>query len=124
MTQPASPDELGVNYGPMMLTLQTAICQREAGDASGAVETYTSLLADNSFSRRDRGYFLALVALAYQAAQEPREAARNAVEAVVIAGAASSHRTLAELRRLNRQLQPWCDLPEVQDFREALAGVS
>lgn len=121
--EPANPGELGVNYGPTMLTLQTAICQCEAGDAAAAVETYTSLLADNSFSRRDRGYFLALLALAYEAADEHREAARNAVEAVTIAGASSSHRTLAELRRLDRQLLPWRELPEVRDFREALVGV-
>ena len=115
--------DLGAGYDETLLTMQTAICHCEAGDAAKAVDIYGALLSTAGFSRRDRGYFLALLALAYEGADAPAEAARTATEAVSIAWPADSKRTLTELRRLNSRLSPWAQMPEVLELREALVGV-
>lgn len=119
-----SSTDLGAGYTEMLLTIQTAICQCEVGDAARAVELYGVLLDTPSFSRRDRGYFLALRAFACERAGEPDEAARTASEAMAIATPTASGRTLAELRRLSDGLSLWADRPLVREFRETLQSVS
>jgi hypothetical protein len=114
-------DPLGAGYTPTLLTLQTGICHTEAGQTDKAIATYRTLLISSDFSPRDHGYFLALLALAFQQADEPREAARTGLDALATAQRLSSRRTLAELRRLGRGLSAWNDLPEVREFLEALA---
>jgi hypothetical protein len=113
---------LGANYNKALLNLQTAICRTEAGQPDSAITTFQELLASPTLSVRDHGYFLSLLAHAYQQAGEPREAALTGIESVGIAHPLASERTLAELRRLRSGLSEWSDLPEVRDLTAALTA--
>lgn len=99
----AAPEErgaLGSHYDQTLLTMQTAICYCEAGQPARAAELYQAWLNNDSFSRRDRGYFLSLMAGALAQAGEPDAACLAGQEARVIAMEMSSRRTMQELGRV------------------------
>jgi hypothetical protein len=116
--------QAGGHYGSPLLALQTAICHREAGHPEQAVELYEANLRPDWFSRRDFGYFRALMALALADVDEPDEACEIGMESLVIAMDTSSARTIGELRRLRARLDPWAQRTSVQDFGRAIPALS
>lgn len=116
---------LAAHYGASLLALQTAICYCEIGLTGQAVELYEEHLTVEGFSRRDYGYFRALSGLALASDGRPDEASAAGREALNLAIATSSARTMKELTRLLAQLHPWPDRPAVQSLhRELTASVS
>jgi tetratricopeptide (TPR) repeat protein len=115
-----SGSDLGAHYDLSLLTAQTAICYFEAERPQRAVEIYQECLSEDTFSHRDYGYFLSLMALALAAAAEPDEAAKVGVAALSIASETKSARTVKELVRLLDRLAPWSDRTLVREFRDAL----
>jgi transcriptional regulator with XRE-family HTH domain len=71
---------------------------------------------------RDRGVQQARLALACAAADEPDRAAVEGIKALSIARTTKSDVTVRELKRLDRQLSR-LEVPAVEKFREAVAGV-
>jgi hypothetical protein len=114
---------LGGHYNASVLAMQTAICYQEARQPERAVEIYLEQLSSTAFSRRDYGYFAALMAMALAAAGEPDEAAKVGLDALSTAVTTSSTRTMDELRRLTNHLERWPDRSAVRELREAVAAV-
>jgi hypothetical protein len=114
------PGELGSRYDRPLLTMQTAICYCEAGQPTRAVELYRSELTDERFPRRDKGYFLSLMASALAQAAEPDNASDAAHEALTAALQTNSQRTMQELVRVCALLEPWRAQPAVRDLRDAV----
>lgn len=75
-----------------------------------------------SRSRRDRGYFLALMAGALAHAAEPGNAAAAGLEALAVAVETYSLRTVHELKRVCVLLAPWSSQPAVHELREAVVA--
>ena len=113
---------MAAHYNETLLAMQTAICYSEAGQPQRAVELYRQWLSPAVFSRRDYGYFLALMAATVLAVGDPDEAASVGAAALSIAAATESVRTLHELLRLRADLVPWSDRTAVRDFCMALPG--
>lgn len=115
---------LGSHYDQALLTIQTAICYSESGQPARAVELYETWLSQDSFSRRDRGYFLALTAGALAQAGEPDAACMAGQEALAIAIEMSSHRTIQELGRVLDALGAWRNRPSVRALADALSSAT
>jgi tetratricopeptide (TPR) repeat protein len=116
-------DALGRHYTEQLLLLQTAICYCEAGDASQAVHLYQTALASGSFSYRDRGYFLSLMAKAIARAGDPDEACATGWEALAVARQTDSKRTKRELNRVCGLLEPWQRYrPVARELAEAVTN--
>ncbi|MGI8335717.1 helix-turn-helix domain-containing protein [Actinomadura scrupuli] len=113
-------DGPGTHYGEALFTIQTAICFGEAGKPQQAVALYDQALSGNTFSRRDRGYFLSLQGKAYAAAHSPDDAARAGLDALALARETDSARTMQELARLVRALRPWQAHSRVRSLRDAV----
>lgn len=96
----ATAGELGCHYDLALLTMQTAICYCEAGQPERAAEQYREHLDDEQISHRDRGYFLSLMANALAQASAPDDAASAGHEALTVAVATHSLRTVQELKRV------------------------
>lgn len=94
---PGETGALGSHYDQALLTIQTAICYGEEGQPARAAELYKTWLSHDGFSRRDRGYFLSLMAGALAQAGEPDAACAAGQEATIIAMEMSSQRTMQEL---------------------------
>lgn len=116
----ARADELGCHYDLALFTMQTAICYCEAGQPERAAELYREHLDDEQISYRDRGYFLSLMASALARASEPDDAAAAGNEALTVAVETHSLRTIEELKRVCRLLEPWRSRPMVHELREAV----
>jgi transcriptional regulator with XRE-family HTH domain len=117
------PDQLGRHYSEDLLTMQSAICYCEAGEPLKAVEAYRGLLSQERFSYRDRGYFLSLMASALAVAREANSAVETGYHAMRVARQTKSQRTIKELERVCRLLEPWRGQSSVQELRSAvLAG--
>lgn len=112
--------DLSAHYDLSLLTVQTAICYSEAGHPQRAVEIYQECLSEDTFSHRDYGYFLSLMALALALAGEPDEAARVGIASFSIATTTKSARTIKELIRLLDRLSPWLNRTSVREFRDVL----
>jgi Helix-turn-helix domain len=111
---------LGVHYNATLLTMQTAICYCEAGQPRRAVELYDTWLSAQTFSRRDYGYFRALMASSLALAGEPDTAATTGLEALSVAQETASQRTTQELTSVVDVLRPWANRPVVRELREAV----
>jgi transcriptional regulator with XRE-family HTH domain len=119
----ASTDaNLSAHYDQALLSMQTAICYAEAGKPQRAVGLYNEELSARAFSRRDYGYFLALMANAVAASGEPDDAAQLGIDALDVAAKTDSRRTVQELRRLTSRLEPWSRRTVVRKLHEALAA--
>jgi hypothetical protein len=112
--------ELAAHYDRSLLAVQTAICHCEAGQPDQAVDIYREALDPSVFSPRDHAYFLSLMGLALAAAHHPDDAASAGMSALPVAVAASSLRTVRELRRLRDRLRRWEGRPAVREFCAAL----
>jgi transcriptional regulator with XRE-family HTH domain len=112
----------GMGANPHLLAMQTAICCNEAGWHERAVELYAGQLTETAFSRRDYGYFRALMGQALAAASQPREACRAGMDALAISRGTGSARTTRELQRLAVLLRPWPHLSGVRELQDGLAG--
>ena len=125
MDLPADDSEirLGVSYARSLLAIQTAMCYMEAGCPVQAVEIYDGELTEDAFSRRDYGYFRALMAEAQAAAGEPAGACASGMKALLIAQETSSTRTITELVRVARRLDPWRCNSDVRAFQDYLEAV-
>jgi transcriptional regulator with XRE-family HTH domain/tetratricopeptide (TPR) repeat protein len=113
--------ELSAHYDEALLSMQTAICYSEAGKPLHAVDIYRRELTAGSFSRRDYGYFLSLMANTLAAAGEPDEAAHLGIDALDVAASTDSRRTVQELRRLTNRLEPWSHRAAVRELHDAFA---
>ncbi|MCX9191647.1 transcriptional regulator [Carbonactinospora thermoautotrophica] len=118
--QAANGRQLSPHYSSSLLAMQTAICYCEAGRPQRAVEIYQGHLSDEVFSRRDYGYFLSLKSISLAAAGEPDEASEVALQALEIAVATHSIRTMLELNGLLDRLKPWSNRAAVQELYEAM----
>lgn len=118
----ATADErpLGKHYSATTLMIQTASCYIEAGQPRLAANLYQQAFDVGPLSERDQGYFLARRALALALAGEPDDAAATGLEALRIAAARSSHRTIHQLRRTVRRLEPWSTRPAPCALAEAV----
>ena len=112
--------QLAAHYDRTLLALQTAICHHEAGQPDQAVNLYQEVLAPAVLSPRDHAYFESLMGHALAAVGRPDDAARAGLRALPVALAATSLRTVRELHRLRRQVQPWIDRPTVREFCDAV----
>ena len=111
---------LSTHYDQALLAMQTAICYAEAGKPLRAVALYRQELTASSFSRRDYGYFLSLMANTVAAAGEPDEASQLGVDALGVAAEMDSRRTIKELQRLTGRLEPWSRRAAVRELQDAL----
>jgi hypothetical protein len=119
-TSTPAVDGPGFHYDEALFTVQTAICFGEAGKPQQAVALYDQALSREGFSRRDRGYFMSLQGGAYAAAHSPDDASRVGLDALGLARATDSARTMRELTRLVRALRPWQAHPQVRELRDAV----
>ena len=110
----------GGHYGEPLLQVQTALCYQALGATQQAVDVFEVTLVPGAFSRRDHGYFTALMASALVATAEPDAAAVHGEAALEIALDTGSGRTLREVERLARDLRPWAHRPVVQHLIEAI----
>ncbi|MGW9205696.1 XRE family transcriptional regulator [Embleya sp. NPDC055664] len=115
--QAGAASALSPHYAPALFGVQKAICLAEAGNPRRATDVYHSHLTPQAFSRRDYGYFLALMAGTLAAAGEPARAVEAGHEALTIAGASGSVRTYRELVRLLSHLEPWRSHASVRELR-------
>lgn len=120
----ATAVELGCHYDRTLLTMQTAICYCEAGRPRQAVELYREHLDDEQISRRDRGYFLSLMASALAHAAEPEGAVAAGREALALAVDTHSLRTVHELKLVCSLLKPWRTHSAVRELCEAVLPLS
>jgi hypothetical protein len=103
-----------------LLTMQTAVCYREAGQPLRAVELYQRSLSCGTFSLRDRGYFLSLMAGDLAQVGEPDTACEVSQKATIIAVEMRSQRTMHELRRVLETLTAWRRRLSVRALTDAL----
>jgi tetratricopeptide (TPR) repeat protein len=111
---------IGTHYDEALFALQVAICHCEAGRPDQALELYETWLTEDTFSRRDYGYFLSLQSAAFATAEAPDEAATVGLRALLLARETNSARTRQEVLRVVGQLQPWRDRTSVRDLRAAV----
>jgi len=69
---------------------------------------------------RDRALYLTYLAAAHAMARQPDEAAAVAADALTLASATQSPRSLQRIVTLRRQMEPWASLPAVRDLDERL----
>ncbi|WP_345470347.1 XRE family transcriptional regulator [Actinoallomurus oryzae] len=119
-----SPDKgstpIAAHYDEALFALQVAICYCEAGQPDQALDLYETWLSEDTFSRRDYGYFLSLKSEAFATAEAPDEASSAALKALTLARETSSARTHQEVLRVAGQLQPWHDRAQVRELRAAV----
>ncbi len=108
------------HYMAPLLAVQTAICYTEAGAPGRALDLYDEHLSRQAFSRRDYGYFLSLKGAAYAAVQAPEQAVTAGLEALAVAAATDSVRTIHELNRLVVRLKPWANRSAVRELSQAV----
>lgn len=111
---------LGLHYNRTLLTMQTAICYCEAGQPRRAAELYSTWLSAETFSRRDYGYFKALMASSLALAGDPDAATAAGLEAAAVAVETTSQRTTQELVTVVDILRPWATRASVRNLRDAV----
>jgi transcriptional regulator with XRE-family HTH domain len=120
VAQPNDRPEFGTYFDDSALLLREASCDIEAGRPSRAVTRFDEALRGSGLSRRDEGYFRARRAFACALSGEPDAAANEGLNALSIAVAVRSERTVRELRRTVKVLEPWNSRPAARQLREAL----
>jgi len=124
VTAQAGSHVAGSHYNASLLALQTAICYVEVGQPRRAIDIYRGSLRHDAFSHRDYGYFRALMGLSLAAAGEPDEAVKVGSQALPVAVATKSARTIQELWRLvEGGLRSWPNRPSVRELRDALLSL-
>ncbi|WP_221449008.1 helix-turn-helix domain-containing protein [Micromonospora polyrhachis] len=94
-------------HDPVRLQMQRALCLREAGDHQAAIGLVEAGLRDLPASyTRDRGSYLARLAVTYALSGERDGARATAAQARVLAEATGSTRTLAEIALAVRLADP------------------
>jgi transcriptional regulator with XRE-family HTH domain len=120
--QPDDGSTLGAHYSHRLLTMQTAICYTEAGAPRRAVELYSQTLNEQTFSKRDYGFFLSFMAGSLALAGEPDQAAATGLQSARRAASTNSDRTKQQLVQVVGYLKPWQHRPAVQELRQAIAA--
>lgn len=69
---------------------------------------------------RDRALYLTYLAAAHALQRRPEEAAGVAADALALASATQSPRSVQRIATLRRQLEPWASLPAVRDLGDRL----
>lgn len=123
----ASPDGqrdavFGANFTADTLMLRCATCYTEAGKPAKAAALFAEVIQSGSLSRRDAGFFRARRATALALSGEPDEAAMVGLQAIQIARATSSERTMRVLTDVVRTLRPWSSRPAPRALREAVTN--
>ncbi|MEU6187625.1 hypothetical protein [Nocardia sp. NPDC047038] len=113
-------ERLNSYFNEATLLVRSACCYTEAGKPSIATQLFSKGLAGDVLSHRDAGLFGARQAKAFALSGEPDEAARVAVESVVIARETRSERTMNVIVDVVRALAPWNHRPQVRQLRDAL----
>ncbi|MEU4421273.1 hypothetical protein AB0F81_11655 [Actinoplanes sp. NPDC024001] len=110
----------------LYLDITRAKCHLELRRATEAVSSFQTVLETLPRSyHRDRGQYLARLAQAYVLAESPDEACSQASEALPIAVATGSSRTIGELQTLHRDLlRRWPTHPAVAHFSAQLASLA
>ncbi|MDQ1250656.1 MAG: hypothetical protein QG597_5035 [Actinomycetota bacterium] len=117
----ANDDQLlGAVLAEGTLRLRSAVCYTEAGQTERAADLFGQVLAGDTLSRRDAGYFTARRAAAFALGGDPDTAATLALQSVDVATNANSQRTLRVVDDVVTTLQPWSDRPAVRTLREAV----
>lgn len=111
---------IAAHYDEALFALQVAICYCEACRPDEALALYETWLTEDTFSRRDYGYFLSLKSEAFATAEAPDEAAATGLQALSLARETNSARTHQEVLRVVGQLQPWRDRAQVRELRAAV----
>lgn len=108
---------------PERLSMQRATAYIELGRPTAAIELMErGLAALPEHYRRDRGWNLGRLALAYAMAGETEPACVNGVEALNLAAETGSVHPVRELRRMRRLLDNSERHPAVRAFDDALQG--
>lgn len=109
----------------LYLQISRAKCSLELGRAADAVAQFTQVIKDLPPEyHRDRGQYLAHLGRAYDMAGEPDSACAVASDALEIALATGSSRTIAELRRsLASRLKRWPNLSTALDLQHRLKHI-
>lgn len=110
----------GPYFTAATLDARAAAVYAEAGKPDRAAGIFAGVLAGGTLSRRDTGLFGARRAAALALSGHPDAAASAALEALRIARATSSERTLAILGEVVGSLTPWQARPGPRDLREAM----
>lgn len=113
-------ERLNSYFNEATLLVRSACCYTEAGKPSIATQLFSKGLAGDMLSRRDAGLFGARQAKAFALSGEPDEAARVAVESIVIARETRSERTMNVIVDVVRALDPWNHRPQVRQLHDAL----
>ncbi|GAA2399596.1 hypothetical protein GCM10010404_66770 [Nonomuraea africana] len=116
-----STAKISPHYDDALFAAQVAICYTEAGRYQQARSLYDEWLSEDTFSRRDYGYFLSLKAGTCAALQEPDEASGLGIKALALARETGSVRTAREVSRLVGMLDRWRTRESVQELR-SIAG--
>lgn len=111
---------IAAHYDEALFALQVAICYCEADRPDQALELYETWLTEDTFSRRDYGYFLSLKSAAFANAEAPDEAAAAGLRALLLARETNSARTHQEVLRVVGRLRPWRDRANVRELRAAV----
>lgn len=118
--EPGAATPTNSHFTAVTLQLRSAAVYTEAGVPDRAAGIFEGILSTGSLSRRDTGLFGARRAAALALSGHPDEAAAAALDALRIAHATSSGRTLTILADVGRTLEPWRARPGPRDFREAM----
>ncbi|WP_433578561.1 helix-turn-helix domain-containing protein [Nocardia brasiliensis] len=123
LTQADADDDglFGTYFNEGTLQLRSAACYTEAGKPQTAAQLFGKVLAADTLSRRDGGFFSARQANAFALSGEPDEAAAVATKAVGIARETRSERTMNVIVEVVRALDPWRNRASVRTLHEVLA---
>ncbi len=114
---------LAAHYDTVLFKVQTAICYGESGRPEQAAEIYASTVTPTEFSARDLAYFSTLKAQTLVAVHRVDDAALTGTVAIRAAFTVGSARTVRELLRLRRRLEPWRTRPAVHEFLRLMSAV-
>lgn len=112
----------GVWLDASYIEVQRAHSLAALGDHAEAAEGFRTAIAELPTDyHRDRGVYLARMAVAYAGAEEAAESAVVGLEALQIGVETGSYRITRELAQLDEQLARWRTVPGVSEFKEALS---
>jgi len=122
--QPDPDTSYGLFLNAAYVDVQRAHSLAVLGDNALAAEVFGKAIDSlpNGY-HRDRGIYFVRKALAHAAAEQPEQAAKTGLQALMIGAETNSSRILNGLARLNRALSRWNTIPPVAEFRRALVDV-
>jgi hypothetical protein len=122
---PAESDGLTAYCTPSYVAMEAGDAWMRLGRPAKAVSTYEDGLRHwPPGYERDRGLCLSRLAVAYAESGQVEQAAITGRRAAAAVGAASSARSVAQLRRLRIRLSPHRSMPDVSDLERVLTGVA